>query len=637
MSTLTLQLLGGLHARLGDEPLAGRAGQRKRLALLALLAAAPTRAMSRDRIVAMLWPEHESSRARHQLAAATHDLRGASMASLFLVNGDEMRLNPECADCDLWRFDCALSAGDSHRAIEQYGGPLLDGFHLAGVPEFQRWAEVERDRQARRYAAALECAAAHAMGHGDPQAAVEWLKRRAALDPYDSRVAIGLMRALAAAGNAPAAIQRALEHSALVREEFDTEPDPEINRIADALRASAPARQAAAGNERAAPASTAPPPPGDVSASISRSPGDLVPARRPPRPHLAIASTAIVAVVALGLWHSHGLPAAVVRHPIDRRTAEIYARGRIAWNERTEAGLDSAVMLYRAASNRDPLYAAPFAGLAQSYVMLAYFGFAPADAAFPKAKAAALHALELDSLSGDAYAALGQVLAWEHRWTEAETASLRGIRADPDNPTTHQWYGLLLASLGRPREAAAQTGIASRLDPLSLQINNMYGTMLYHAGDLDGALRQFERTVNAEPDSAWVQRNPWILSNYGAAAAAAGHHAQAVALIERALRVAPGHPRLLLALAGAYISDGKSDSARLVFAAVDTMMPQIWVYRGLLHARLGEFDASFASFDRVREWPIAVLVGLNSAPEYAALRADPRYRRILSGLGMPNR
>jgi Tfp pilus assembly protein PilF len=321
----------------------------------------------------------------------------------------------------------------------------------------------------------------------------------------------------------------------------------------------------------------------------------------------------------------------------DPRARSLYLRARTLWEKRTKDGLEEALVLYRRATERDPAYAAAYAGLAESYVMLGYFGFAPADAMFPKARAAAERALQLDPNAGDAYAALGQALAWQHEWASAERTYQRALEVAPNDATVHQWYALLLAYLGRPREAALHTGHASQLDPLSVQINNMYGMMLYNAGDLAGALRQFERTVVAEPDSAWVRQNPWVLDNFGVVAAAAGRHDQAVRLIERALQVVPTHPRPLLDLAYVYIRAGDTARARAVFARADTAHPHYRLARAQLHALLGELDEAFAWLDRVQEWALPSLVGMNSDPRYAALRADPRYRRVRDRLRLPPR
>ncbi len=201
----------------------------------------------------------------------------------------------------------------------------------------------------------------------------------------------------------------------------------------------------------------------------------------------------------------------------------------------------------------------------------------------------------------------------------------------------HQWYALLLAYTGWAGEAALHTGHASRLDPLSVQINNMHGMMLYYAGDLDGALRQYERTVDAEPDSAWVRQNPWVLSNFGHVAAAAGQHARALRLLERSLQVVPTHPRPLLDLAYAYVQAGDPERARAAFARADSTHPHYPVYRGLLHATLGELDEALAWFDRGGEWPLPALIGMSNDPRYAPLRADPRYQKVRERLDLIRR
>jgi hypothetical protein len=165
----------------------------------------------------------------------------------------------------------------------------------------------------------------------------------------------------------------------------------------------------------------------------------------------------------------------------------------------------------------------------------------------------------------------------------------------------------------------------------------MYGMMLYYDGDLAGSLKQYERTVNAEPDSAWVRENPWVLSNYARVAAVAGQHAQAFRLIELALQVVPTHPRPLLDLAAIYATIGEPDRARAVFARADTTHPHYAIHRAQLHVQIGELDEAFAWFDRVHEWALPSLVGLNNDPHYAPLRADPRFTTILQRVGMTAR
>ena len=189
---LSLQILGGLQARLDGEPLAARAAQRKRLALLCLLATARSRSLARDRILALLWPEYDTERARHQLAATTHDIRRAIASELLIAEADELRLNPALVECDLWDFEAALERGDAGEAVARYGGPLLDGFHVAGARELEQWIEDERARLARRFATAVEELATQAESAGELAAAAEWWRRRVVCDPFDSRVAVRL-------------------------------------------------------------------------------------------------------------------------------------------------------------------------------------------------------------------------------------------------------------------------------------------------------------------------------------------------------------------------------------------------------------------------------------------------------------
>jgi TolB-like protein/DNA-binding SARP family transcriptional activator/Flp pilus assembly protein TadD len=193
--------------------------------------------------VALLWPEHDSERARHQLATALYDLRKAAGEDLIVATGDDVRLNPACVTCDVSEFEAFLSGGAREQAVQRYTGPLLDGFFLSDAPEFEHWIDGERDRLARLYAQALEELAAAAQATGDFVAAAQWWRRLAAHDPFSSRVALGLMNALGAAGDAAAAIQHAGIHATLLREELEAEPNQEINALAERLRAGVPSAE----------------------------------------------------------------------------------------------------------------------------------------------------------------------------------------------------------------------------------------------------------------------------------------------------------------------------------------------------------------------------------------------------------
>lgn len=659
-----IKLLGGLSLDSATIQLPASALQRRRLTLLSLLALPGRRGMSRERLQLYLWPDGEADRARHamdQLLYATRRDLGSDAVLSSIVN---LRLNPAVFTADVWAFDDAIAAERWEKAASVYSGPILDGLHLVDGTAFEHWIDAERQRRAQEYHRALEALAKESRARGDLAGAVQWLRRRAAADPLSTAVALELMQALLASGDRTGALQHARIHQQLVRVTLGIEPHPTVEAFLSTIALSDPERGSLALSAVGAPAPaqrgsdlTASGPSAPNASGVSRGLGN----ERRSRRQLVAGSIAVVVLcaVAITLLVSQDARDAVrvsklfprvpndggssvataspdfVHGTRDAAARALYLRARTAWETRTEHGLEDAVVLYRQAIGRDPAYAAAYTGLAQSYAMLGYFGFAPGDAMFPKARGAAERALTLDASAGEAYSALGQSLAWQHEWARAEDAYLRAITLVPGDATTHQWYALLLAYIGRAHEAAAQTTIASRLDPLSVQIANMHGMMLYYDGDLKGALQQYERTVDVEPDTAWVRQNPWVLTNFGRVAAAAGQHRRAIELIESALRVVSGHPRPVLELAYVYVLAGELPHARAAFERADRLHGHYPVYRALMHGTLGELDEAFAWFERVSDWPLPALVQLSCDARYRALRADARYDRIRKRLRLP--
>ncbi len=232
----TLGLLGGASVDGPDGPVAGRAALRQRVAILALLAVEHPRPLSRDKLVAALWPESDNDDARHLLRESLYILRSALGEDSVLSAGDDLRLNPDRLACDLWEFDAAIAREDLERAVGFYHGPFLSGFHLSDAEEFERWVDGERSHLARRYGHALEQLADRQTRGGDPLQAVEWWSRLASEDPYNSRVALRYMQALEAAGDRAGALRYARAHSELLRTELDAAPEQEVVALAERLR-----------------------------------------------------------------------------------------------------------------------------------------------------------------------------------------------------------------------------------------------------------------------------------------------------------------------------------------------------------------------------------------------------------------
>jgi TolB-like protein/DNA-binding SARP family transcriptional activator/Flp pilus assembly protein TadD len=221
-------------------PVTGRASQRHRLALLALLALAPGGRSSRAKLIAYLWPESDEEQGRNLLKVATYVLRSALGETALLSSGDELRLNTDFIQVDVAEFETALEQSDYQRAVALYQGPLLDGFFLSGAPEFEHWVDHERGRVAGAYRKALEALADAATSGGDFPKAVEWWKLRAAQEPYDSRVALRLMQAFEANDNMAGALQHAAIHQLMLKEEFGLESAPEVAAMVERLRREPP-------------------------------------------------------------------------------------------------------------------------------------------------------------------------------------------------------------------------------------------------------------------------------------------------------------------------------------------------------------------------------------------------------------
>jgi TolB-like protein/DNA-binding SARP family transcriptional activator len=231
----TLRLFGGLALERADGPIPSGALQKRRLALLALVAVCGKRGSSREQLQAFLWPDGSDERARHALEQLLYLIRRDLGRDVILDDGIALRLNPELVRTDLSNFDDAVSRGDLASAVQGYAGPLLDGVRLGGTSTFERCVKEQRDAWAHRYACALERLAASAEHRGEYAEAVEWWQRRAALDPCSAASTLALMRALAAAGDPARAIRHSRIYQMVVRAELELEPDQAVVALAERL------------------------------------------------------------------------------------------------------------------------------------------------------------------------------------------------------------------------------------------------------------------------------------------------------------------------------------------------------------------------------------------------------------------
>lgn len=295
-----LLTLGGLSLVDDGAPVTGAASQRSRLALLAVLAASGPAGISRDKLLACLWPESGEERARHALKQAVYSLRRDLGSETAITGTATLSLDANIVTSDLRDFDDSITRGDDAAAVALYAGPFLDGVFVRSAPEFDQWAAAERARLERAYLDAIGRLARTADADGDGVASMQWWRKAAAAEPLSGRIALSLMRALAESGDVSAAIQHARVHDAIVRGELDSSADDAVLSFAEELRSGEwiPTKRVPRQAERAevneTPSVVPPPPPTELPYA---SPVLTQPGRR----RLAIAAFVLVVVAGLAL------------------------------------------------------------------------------------------------------------------------------------------------------------------------------------------------------------------------------------------------------------------------------------------------------------------------------------------------
>lgn len=233
---LRLLTFGGLSLHNDGVPVTGAASQRSRLALLAVLASAGSGGISRDKLLALLWPESDDERARHALKQGVYALRRDIGNDAAIVGTATLSLDPTIVASDVREFEEAIARGDDRAAAALYAGPFLDGVFIKSAAEFDQWAAGERSRLERAHIDAIGKLARTAEASGDLTTAAHWWRRAATAEPLSGRVALSLMRVLADSGDVSAAIQHARVHEALVKGELDSPADDAVLAFAEELR-----------------------------------------------------------------------------------------------------------------------------------------------------------------------------------------------------------------------------------------------------------------------------------------------------------------------------------------------------------------------------------------------------------------
>jgi DNA-binding SARP family transcriptional activator/tetratricopeptide (TPR) repeat protein len=294
---LRLTLLGGLSLERDDVLLDASAPRRRLLALLALLAGHRPHGLTRDKLLAFLWPESDTLHARNSLKQALYGVRHTIGIDVLAACGDVIRLDPAAIQVDTWEFEEALRCRRAAAAAALYGGPFLDGFFFAGLGEFEEWVAGERRRLERGYAEALRTLAQRAATKGDPATSAHWWRRVVAVEPLSASGALGLMQALVSAGERAAALEHAKVYEATITAELGVAIDDAVREFVERLRRPPTAAVPTIPSTPERPFRSARPSPAHALVAMANA---SLPTVRPlPRPRSAAAVLRLLAVVTL--------------------------------------------------------------------------------------------------------------------------------------------------------------------------------------------------------------------------------------------------------------------------------------------------------------------------------------------------
>ena len=309
---------------------------------------------------------------------------------------------------------------------------------------------------------------------------------------------------------------------------------------------------------------------------------------------------------------------------------EAYLRGRHLWNRRTEEGMRRSITYYEEAIRRYPEYAMAYAGVADSYVMLACRGMVPAKGTFRKAKAAARKALDLDSELGEAHGSLAHVRLHDWDWEGLEQDFQRAIGLNPADAIVYYWYGEFLMSLGRPDEAIAITQEAHQADPLSAVIGASLGMILYLARRYDQAAAVLQHAQEITPEHFLPHMR------MGLVRVQQGKYEDALNELQTAVGLADQSTETLAALAIAYATAGNREKAQAITSDLEAALGKRYVLPynfAKIYAASDNIEKAFDWLRKAYDDGSPDLIELNSEPIFDRMRSDPRFSDLMERVG----
>jgi tetratricopeptide (TPR) repeat protein len=309
---------------------------------------------------------------------------------------------------------------------------------------------------------------------------------------------------------------------------------------------------------------------------------------------------------------------------------EFYLKGRHLWNKRTEVGMRKSILQYEEAIRKNPEYAMAYVGIADSYVMLACRGMAPAKETFLKAKVAARKALDLDRDLADAHGSLAHVRLHDWDWEGLEEDFQRAIELNPAEAIVYYWFGEFLMSKGRPDEAIAVTQKAHEIDPLSPVIGASLAMILYLARRYDDAAAIVQQTRELNPEHFLTYLR------MGYVRVQQRRYDDAIREMQIAVTRADRSTETLGALAIAFAAAGKMEQAQPLLDELESPSCKRYVLPynvAKIYAAAGNAEKAFYWLETAYKEGNPDLIELNSEPLFEAIRVEPPFLDLMRRVG----
>ena len=311
---------------------------------------------------------------------------------------------------------------------------------------------------------------------------------------------------------------------------------------------------------------------------------------------------------------------------------QLYLKGRYFWNQRA-AGLPKGLHYFELAVLEDPQYALAYTGIADSLYLLGIYGYLRPKEACPRAKAAAMKALELDDSLAEAHSSLGfNHLVFDWDWPAAAKEFQRALELNPNYVPARYWRASYLSAAGQHEEAIAEVQRALKIDPLSVFVNTHLGWSFFHARQYDRAEEQLRRALELAPDFLIAR---WLL---GRLFSARGQFQAAIAEFQKLIQISADNNTTGVAWLGhTYAACGQKEEARRIIASLQQRSQQEYVRAYLfavVHAGLGETERVLEWLERAYEERDVWMGWLKCDPIYDGVHTVPRFAELIRRIGM---